>query len=157
MAAADPLWVPDEGRIASTAMRAFADEAARRYGVARYDGALHAWSVASPEQFWPLVWEQCGVVGDRGEVAEAHGAHGRGARPAAVGKLATVGQAVLHRLGVERRGGQSHGQHEPQGTAIHAAASPRIRRGNVRFVTFAPELRGPCSWGIGGTAAPAGG
>lgn len=69
MAAADPLWVPDEGRIASTAMRAFADEAARRYGVARHDGALHAWSVASPEQFWPLVWEQCGVVGDRGAEA----------------------------------------------------------------------------------------
>jgi len=66
MAACDPLWIPDEDRIAGTAMRAFADEASRRFGVGRDDGALHAWSVASPEQFWSLVWERCGVVGDPG-------------------------------------------------------------------------------------------
>jgi len=66
MGAADPLWVPGEGRITATAMHAFADEAARRFGVGRHDGALHAWSVSSPEQFWPLVWERCGVVGDPG-------------------------------------------------------------------------------------------
>ena len=28
---------------------------------------LHAWSITAPEQFWPAVWEFCGVVGERGE------------------------------------------------------------------------------------------
>ena len=28
--------------------------------------ALHAWSVAHPDDFWDLVWRECGVVGDRG-------------------------------------------------------------------------------------------
>jgi acetoacetyl-CoA synthetase len=28
---------------------------------------LHAWSVARPDEFWDLMWRQCGVVGDRGD------------------------------------------------------------------------------------------
>ncbi|CAA9335304.1 MAG: Acetoacetyl-CoA synthetase, partial [uncultured Gemmatimonadaceae bacterium] len=31
--------------------------------------ALHAWSVAHPERFWPLVWDFCGVVADERQAA----------------------------------------------------------------------------------------
>ena len=27
---------------------------------------LHAWSVAHPDLFWDLVWDYCGVIGDKG-------------------------------------------------------------------------------------------
>ena len=29
---------------------------------------LHAWSVAQPQDFWPLAWDFCGLVGDKGAV-----------------------------------------------------------------------------------------
>ncbi|AHD03473.1 acetoacetyl-CoA synthetase (plasmid) [Leisingera methylohalidivorans DSM 14336] len=29
---------------------------------------LHAWSVARPQEFWPLAWDFCGLVGDKGAV-----------------------------------------------------------------------------------------
>ena len=28
---------------------------------------LHAWSVMKPAEFWELVWDFCGVIGDKGE------------------------------------------------------------------------------------------
>lgn len=33
---------------------------------ANYD-ELHRWSIESIESFWTLVWDECGVIGDRGE------------------------------------------------------------------------------------------
>ena len=36
-----------------------------RWGVDAADyGALHAWSVAEPAQFWLSLWEFAGIVGD---------------------------------------------------------------------------------------------
>ena len=59
------LWTPSESRRAESQMTAFAELARSRHGI---DGAnLHAWSVTEPEQFWELVWEACGVQGERGE------------------------------------------------------------------------------------------
>ncbi|WP_291737872.1 AMP-binding protein, partial [Leisingera sp. F5] len=29
---------------------------------------MHAWSVAQPQEFWPLTWDFCGLIGDKGAV-----------------------------------------------------------------------------------------
>ena len=34
---------------------------------------LHRWSVEAPEAFWELVWNFCGVIGDRGERTLSNG------------------------------------------------------------------------------------
>ena len=48
-----PLWTPSPERIAAARVTAFRLAAAQRWGVALPDyEALHAWSVAQPEQFW---------------------------------------------------------------------------------------------------------
>ena len=62
-----PTWTPDPARVSGSRMTAFTREAERRAGrtFASYDD-LHRWSIASSEAFWPLVWEFCGVIGDRG-------------------------------------------------------------------------------------------
>ena len=52
-------WTPTVERIAKSRMTSFAQ-------TANEPGDLHAWSIAQPEQFWSLVWDQCGVVGEKG-------------------------------------------------------------------------------------------
>ena len=61
----EPLWSPSRERVARARLTAFARLARERGGPddERY-ASLHAWSVAHPERFWPLVWEFCGVVAD---------------------------------------------------------------------------------------------
>ncbi|MCB1777141.1 MAG: acetoacetate--CoA ligase [Candidatus Competibacteraceae bacterium] len=63
-----PLWTPDPVWSATTRMAGFMDYARTGSGarLASY-AELHAWSIAAPEQFWPAVWDFCGVVGERGE------------------------------------------------------------------------------------------
>jgi acetoacetyl-CoA synthetase len=62
-----PLWTPDPKALSGLPITAFAAEAAKRSGRALPDyDALHAWSVADPGQFWDLVWDFCGVVGEKG-------------------------------------------------------------------------------------------
>jgi acetoacetyl-CoA synthetase len=47
---------------------AFMAEANRRHGLKLDDyGALHAWSVSQIADFWDLVWDFCGIVGEKGE------------------------------------------------------------------------------------------
>ena len=52
-------WTPTVERIAKSRMTSFAQ-------MANEPGDLHAWSIAQPDQFWSLVWDQCGVVGEKG-------------------------------------------------------------------------------------------
>ncbi len=59
------LWSPTPERVSASQITRFAELANERHGIA--EGDLHSWSVASPEQFWALVWEFCSVRGDRGE------------------------------------------------------------------------------------------
>ncbi len=68
MAPDRPLWVPDPARVATSAMSRFRTAANERFGLklATYRD-LHAWSVANPAEFWELVWDFCGVIGDKGE------------------------------------------------------------------------------------------
>jgi acetoacetyl-CoA synthetase len=53
-----------------TRMAAFAAAAGAASGRSFDDfGALHAWSIESPDAFWSLVWDYFDVVGEPGEVA----------------------------------------------------------------------------------------
>jgi acetoacetyl-CoA synthetase len=62
-----PLWAPSPERVAGANVTAFRVAAERRWGESLPDyDALHAWSVAAPEQFWTSIWEDGGVIGERG-------------------------------------------------------------------------------------------
>ena len=64
-------WEPSADAIARTRMSAFHRLAAQRTGSEMTSTPdVHAWSVDKPDQFWSLVWEAFGVVGERG--ARAH-------------------------------------------------------------------------------------
>ena len=60
-----PIWSPTPGQVERAQLTAFARRAvacgAPSAAVDDY-AALHGWSVARPERFWPLVWDHCGVV-----------------------------------------------------------------------------------------------
>jgi acetoacetyl-CoA synthetase len=56
-----PLWRPPPERAAATPLAAFA----RRAGRERYDD-LHAWSIDAPHEFWPMLWDELAIIGDRG-------------------------------------------------------------------------------------------
>jgi acetoacetyl-CoA synthetase len=62
-----PLWIPGPARIRSAPLTAFTEAAVERAGrpFASY-ADLHAWSVDDREACWDLVWDFCGVVGEKG-------------------------------------------------------------------------------------------
>jgi len=62
-----PLWSPSPAAIAASPMTAFMKAAAQAGGgeIGDYD-RLHRWSVEDRETFWSLVWDQCGVIGEKG-------------------------------------------------------------------------------------------
>ncbi len=63
-----PLWMPTPDRIAKAQITAFMVEASGRAGAAFSSYAeLHRWSVDRREDFWSLLWDFCGVVGDKGD------------------------------------------------------------------------------------------
>lgn len=70
-----PLWAPDPKDISALPLTAFSAEAGRRTGrtFPSYE-ALHAWSVSDPAAFWDLVWDFCGVIGEKGARRLAAGA-----------------------------------------------------------------------------------
>ena len=57
-----PLWIPSAERVADTNLVRFA-------AATGHDDfeSLHAWSVAEPAEFWGAVWDELGVIGDRGD------------------------------------------------------------------------------------------
>src|SRR5512145_1059341 len=57
----EALWIPTAERAAATAMAGLA----RRIGVDD-STALHRWSIDDPAVFWELLWDDAGVIGDRG-------------------------------------------------------------------------------------------
>ena len=62
------LWSPSPAQISEAALTAFAKAASQRAGrpFAGYSD-LHRWSIGDRAGFWNLVWDFCGVIGDRGE------------------------------------------------------------------------------------------
>jgi acetoacetyl-CoA synthetase len=69
-----PLWTPTDERVQGTNMFRFRQHAAAVSGEGLDDAAgLHRWSVRQLDQFWQLVWDDCGVLGERGAVAMTPG------------------------------------------------------------------------------------
>ncbi|AWC22504.1 Acetyl-coenzyme A synthetase [Aminobacter sp. MSH1] len=67
MSVETPLWVPSAKQVAEAPLTAFMAEVSARAGRAFSSYAeLHAWSVDEREAFWDLVWDFCGIVGDKG-------------------------------------------------------------------------------------------
>ncbi|OWK21952.1 hypothetical protein AJ88_13330 [Mesorhizobium amorphae CCBAU 01583] len=68
MAADAPLWTPTQDQIDAAPMTAFMKAAAAKTGLsfAAY-AELHRWSIDDREAFWDLVWDFCGIVGDKGD------------------------------------------------------------------------------------------
>ncbi len=63
-----PLWTPHPDRAARTQMASFMRRMSEVAGRPIRDyRALHAFSVAEREAFWSAVWDEFGVVGDKGE------------------------------------------------------------------------------------------
>ena len=71
-----PLWTPDPARAARTGMAQFA---ARAGGFADY-AALHRWSIEHRAEFWSLLWDFCGVRGEKGGRALVDGERMPGAK-----------------------------------------------------------------------------
>jgi acetoacetyl-CoA synthetase len=59
---AKALWVPTDERIANSRMSRFAKKVNR-------PADLYAWSIAQPSEFWSQVWDECGVIGQKGDRA----------------------------------------------------------------------------------------
>ncbi|WP_306026106.1 acetoacetate--CoA ligase [Oceaniradius stylonematis] len=63
-----PLWTPSPKAVETSAVRAFMDFASQRAGRSFGGYAeLHRWSVEDREGFWSAVWDDAGVIGDKGE------------------------------------------------------------------------------------------
>ena len=67
----EPLWAPAPERVARSNLARFAAFAHATAGAPQtlVDGALdydtlYQWSIAQPGQFWPAVWEFCGVIAE---------------------------------------------------------------------------------------------
>ncbi|WP_027061501.1 acetoacetate--CoA ligase [Mesorhizobium loti] len=67
MAAEVPLWTPTQDQIDASPLTAFLKAAETKAGATFASYAeLHRWSVEDREAFWSLVWDFCGIVGDKG-------------------------------------------------------------------------------------------
>jgi acetoacetyl-CoA synthetase len=63
-----PLWIPSPARVRASAMHAFREAAAARFGLDLPDyRALHAWSVQQPAAFWAFYAEWAGLGLDKPE------------------------------------------------------------------------------------------
>ena len=68
MDATEPLWIPDDERVAEANLTAFIRAAAETRHLTLGDYTdLHTWSLEDPAGFWLEVWDQFGVVGDPGD------------------------------------------------------------------------------------------
>ena len=63
-----PLWSPSSEQVDKTLLTEFMRLASQETGqdLMRYED-LYQWSIEQKEQFWALLWDYCGVIGDRGE------------------------------------------------------------------------------------------
>ena len=62
-----PLWSPSPVAVRKSEIVRFMQEANRRFGLSLSDyRQLHGWSVENLPAFWELVWDFCGVIGEKG-------------------------------------------------------------------------------------------
>lgn len=69
--APDILWRPSAERAAGSNMARFAKRAGFEPGDT---AALHRWSVEHPSEFYALLWDELGIIGERGDTVVAAGA-----------------------------------------------------------------------------------
>ena len=63
-----PLWTPTQEFISQTNMAAFMDFVKDKTGQSFDDyNSLWNWSVENTETFWDMIWDFCGVIGDKGD------------------------------------------------------------------------------------------
>lgn len=76
------LWSPDQNQIQSTRLYDFMSFVQSRTGRAHDDyTSLWDWSVTEVPLFWDLIWDYCGVIGDKGgQVFDDHGGQMFGAQ-----------------------------------------------------------------------------
>ena len=69
-----PLWEPSADILEKSPMALFMKAAGRKAGrdFRTYDD-LHAWSVEDRAAFWTAVWDDCGVIGEKGGAALENG------------------------------------------------------------------------------------
>ena len=68
----DILWTPDPARAAASGMARFARAAGFVPGEVT---ALHRWSVEQPSAYHSLLWDELGIIGDKGVASIAPGAN----------------------------------------------------------------------------------
>ncbi len=61
-----PLWTPSPERVAGANLTAFAASCPGAPKGTDY-AAFHTWTLAQPEAFWSALWDQAGIVGDKGD------------------------------------------------------------------------------------------
>ena len=62
-----PLWTPSDSRIRNAQITRFGLRAGQHTNQTLDSyAALHQWSIDAPVDFWNLVWDDCGVIGDKG-------------------------------------------------------------------------------------------
>ncbi|WP_300452948.1 acetoacetate--CoA ligase [Accumulibacter sp.] len=77
----EALWRPSAERIAAARISAFMLSVNRRWQAGCTDyPSLWRWSVAQPRDFWASVWDECGVLGERGASVLENGDRMPGAR-----------------------------------------------------------------------------
>ena len=63
------LWRPSDSAIANSALTSLAQVAIAKTGLNLDTYAdLHQWSISQPGDFWSLVWDHLGIIGEKGKV-----------------------------------------------------------------------------------------
>jgi acetoacetyl-CoA synthetase len=124
-------WTPAVERIAKSRMNSFTQAANEL-------GDLHAWSIAQPDRFWSLVWDQCGIVGEKG--ARAFVAPQDGASMSTAQFFPNASLSVVENLLATTGGGEAL-------VAIDEAGMRRVRswdelRSRVASIASALQARG---------------
>lgn len=68
MTAPNPLWTPSKEQIENSNLWQFMQVAEQKFGMTFSDyDAVYQWSLDEKEAFWSMLWDYCGVVGEKGE------------------------------------------------------------------------------------------
>jgi acetoacetyl-CoA synthetase len=68
------LWQPSKTAIANSALTSLAQASIAKTGLNLDSYAdLHQWSISQPGDFWSLVWDHLGIIGDKGKVIYSPG------------------------------------------------------------------------------------
>lgn len=96
-----PLWSPSPEAVRKSEMVRFMNEANRRFGLALDNyPQLHAWSADNLPGFWELVWDFCGVIGEKGAPLLSEGNRMPGAKFFPAAKL-NFAENMMRRTGSE--------------------------------------------------------